>query len=221
MHAPPRLRGGLAVRLAFLFGGLLVCACAITSIYESKLGLAPWDVLHQGIARHTPLTFGEANIAVGVVVVALAWLLGAQIGLGTVANATLIGVFIQLLTSVGWIAHISRDGMGARVVALLGGIGLMAVGTALYMAPSLGAGPRDSLMLVVTKRTGVRIGVVRAALELSVLVVGFVLGGKVGLGTLAFAVLIGPGVEACFWLLQRTPVTLPAPPRPAASTAVG
>ena len=220
MHAPPRLRGGLLVRLAFLFLGLAVCACAITSIYESKLGLAPWDVLHQGIARHTPLSFGEANIAVGVAVVALAWLLGAQIGLGTIANATLIGLFIQLLTSIGWVEHIARHGMAERVAALLLGIGLMAAGTALYMAPSMGAGPRDSLMLVLAKRSGVRIGIVRAALELSVLAIGFVLGGKVGLGTLAFALLIGPGVEGCFWLLERTPVALPAP-RPVAGTAVG
>jgi len=220
MHAPPHLRGGLAVRLTFLFVGLFLCACAITAIYESKLGLAPWDVLHQGLAKHTPLTFGEANIAVGVVVVALSWLLGAQIGLGTISNATLIGVFIQLLTSVSWVEHLARDGMGARIAAVLGGILLMAVGSAFYMAPGMGAGPRDSLMLVLTKRTGVRIGVVRAVLELAVLGAGFGLGGKVGLGTLAFAVLIGPAIEACFWVLARSPVARPAP-RPLLEPAVG
>jgi uncharacterized membrane protein YczE len=168
--------------------------------------LSPWDVLNQGLAKHTPLTFGLANIAVGLVVLVLAWLLGAAPGLGTVANAVLIGLFIEGLTRIGPVDSLSDAALGMRVALLPLGIALMGIGSAFYIGASYGAGPRDSLMLVVSGRSGRRIGLVRAGLEASALVVGFALGGTVGIGTLAFALLIGPAVEAAFWALDRSPL---------------
>src|SRR5207253_1358399 len=91
MREPPPLRGGMRTRLALLLAGLLLFAAGIVALLESRLGLSPWDVLHQGLARHTPLSFGEANILASVVVVAAARLLGARVGIGTVANAVLVG----------------------------------------------------------------------------------------------------------------------------------
>src|SRR5213080_1316352 len=87
MRAPPRLRGGLGLRMAVLLSGLFLFASGIVALLESRLGLSPWDVLHQGLARHTPLSFGEANIAVGSGVLAVAFVLGARIGICTIANA--------------------------------------------------------------------------------------------------------------------------------------
>jgi uncharacterized protein len=184
---------------------------------EARLGLPPWDVLHQGIARHTPLSFGIANVVVAVVVLGLAWWLGARIGLGTVANAALIGLFVALLQPLHAVHALSTWPLAARVGLL--GLGLVAfgVGSAFYIGAALGAGPRDSLMLVGSRRLGMRIGAVRALIEVTVLVAGFLLGGVVGLGTVLFAALIGPAVEASFWLLSRTPLTdetvlTPVPP---------
>ena len=175
-------------------------------IYESKLGLSPWDVLNQGLAKHTFLTFGTANIVIGVLVLCLAWSLGGVPGIGTVANALLVGTFIQLLTSIGSIADLSQDGLGTRIPLLVAGILLIGPATAFYIGADLGAGPRDTLMLVGARRTRFRLGIVRGTLELAALVVGVVLGGTFGAGTVLFAFGIGPIVEASFFLLGRSPL---------------
>jgi uncharacterized protein len=210
VRAPPVLRGGPGVRSVGLVLGLFLCAAGIVALLESELGLSPWDVLHQGLAQHTPLSYGTANIAVGVVVLTVAWLLGARIGVGTVANATLIGLFIEVLVRVPAVDALSDEGLAVRSFVLAAGIALVAVGSAFYLGAALGAGPRDSLMLVLALRSGRRIGVVRTLLESSVVVAGAALGGTIGIGTVAFALLIGPALEASFWLLARTPLAGPA-----------
>jgi hypothetical protein len=98
-----------------LIAGLFLFAAGIVALLKSGLGLSPWDVLHQGIARHTPLSFGEANITVGIVVLAAAFLLGARIGIGTITNAILVGGFVQLLTPLGPVAGLAHDTLGTRV----------------------------------------------------------------------------------------------------------
>jgi len=208
LRAPPRLRGGIPARLLTLFVGLALFASGIALQLESKLGLSPWDVLHQGIARHTPLSFGVANIAVGACAIVLAWRLGAQIGFATIANGLCVGAFLQLLTSLPAVTDLAHEPLGVRIVLLGSGIGLMGLGTGLYIGAAFGAGPRDSLMVVGARRTGLRIGIVRAGLELAALGCGAGLGGTIGLGTLAFALLIGPAVEATFWLLERSTLAL-------------
>lgn len=209
--APPRVRGGLPVRLPVLVAGLAMFAAGIVAMLESRLGLSPWDVLHQGIARHSALSFGEANVAVsgGVLVVAMA--LGARVGAGTVLNALLVGTFVHALDAVPAIGRLAAAPLGARIGLLALGLVLIAAGTALYIGAGLGAGPRDSLMLVGARRTNRRIGVVRGAIELSVLVAGVALGGTVGVGTLAFALGIGPLVEAAFRALARSPLAARTP----------
>jgi uncharacterized membrane protein YczE len=182
---------------------------------ESRLGLWPWDVLHQGIARHTPLSFGAANVVVAVTVLFVAWALGGRPGVGTLANATLIGLFIQAMTSIDAVADLSDSSLGVRILLLAGGIALAGPGSAFYIGADLGAGPRDTLMLVGARRTGRRVGLVRGAIEVSALAAGIALGGTFGVGTVAFALLVGPVVEAGFWLLSRTPLTVPEPGGPA------
>ena len=212
VHAAPVLRGGLVARAAWLVTGLFLFAAGIVCFLESKLGLSPWDVLHQGIAKHTPLSFGVANEVVALAVLFLAWALGSPPGFGTVANAVLIGGFIALVEPLGPVRSLGGDPLAVRAGLLAAGMVLFGVGTALYMGAAFGAGPRDSLMLVVSRRGGVRVGVVRTAIESAVTVVGFLLGGKVGIGTLAFAFGIGPAIESSFWLLRRSPASLPSTP---------
>ena len=216
MRAPPSLRGGLGARYLGLVVGLFLCAAGVVALLESRLGLSPWDVLHQGLANHTQLSFGAANIVVGVVVLGVSVLLGARIGPGTVANAILIGAFIDLLDHVPAIEALSDRSLGTRIVLLVAGIGLFAVGSAFYLGAALGAGPRDSLMLAVALRSGWRIGVVRTLLESSAVVAGALMGGTVGIGTIAFALLIGPALEASMGLLSRSGLALPEVASPAA-----
>jgi uncharacterized membrane protein YczE len=210
MRVPPIVRGGLSVRLPILVAGLFLCAGGIVAFLEAELGLPPWDVLHQGLAEQTPLSFGAANVAVSVVVLAASALLGARIGLGTVLNALLIGTFVIGLTAIETVDELSDSALGGRVVLMGAALALFGVGSALYIGADLGAGPRDSLMVVASRRLGVRLGVSRTAIELVALVVGVVLGGTVGVGTLVFALGIGPAVELSFRALARSPLAVPA-----------
>jgi len=204
MRAAPALRGGLVARLAWLVVGLFLFSCGIVFFLASRLGLPPWDVLHQGIAKHTPLSFGAANEVVGLIVLVLAWSLGARIGVGTAANAILIGLFVVLLQPLVTTRAVLGLDLAGRIALLAVGLVLFGVGSALYIGAALGAGPRDSLMLVGAHRTGFRLGWVRALIESTVLLAGFALGGHVGVGTVVFAALIGPAVETSFWLFSRT-----------------
>jgi uncharacterized membrane protein YczE len=188
-------------RTVTLLGGLAVFACGIAAMYEARLGLSSWDVLHQGIARHTPLSFGAANVVVSLLALAVASALGARIGPGTVANAVLVGALVALLTSLEWVQDLAGAGLPVRCGLLALGVLAIGWGTALYVGAGLGAGPRDSLMLVAARRGGLRIGVARAGLEGTVVVTGALLGGSIGVGTVVFAVAIGPVVDVAFRLL--------------------
>jgi uncharacterized protein len=206
MHIPPLIRGSALVRSASLVFGLFLFALGIVFLLESELGLSPWDVLAQGIADKTSLSFGTANIAVAVAVLAVAWALGARIGPGTVANAVLIGLFVDGLMAIDAIDALSDTSVASRILLMVVGILIIGIGTGFYIGAGMGAGPRDSLMLVTARRLNVRIGVTRATIEVAVTLVGFSLGGTVGIGTLAFAFGIGPAVELSFWLLERSPI---------------
>jgi uncharacterized membrane protein YczE len=205
------IRGGIAPRAAALVFGILLFALGVVFILESRLGLSPWDVLNQGIAKHTPLSFGLANVAVAVIVLFVAWSLGGVPGIGTVANALGVGSFIQGLTSIPALTHLQHDPLGVRIAMLIGGVALIGPASALYIGANFGAGPRDTLMLVGARRTHARIAIVRGTLELCALVAGIVLGGTFGVGTVLFALLIGPIIEASFAGLARTPLAVSSP----------
>jgi uncharacterized protein len=215
VHTPPELRGGFALRLAALVFGLFLCAVGIVLFLESELGLPPWDVLHQGLAEQRGIGFGVANLIVSVVVLALAWSLRAYIGLGTLLNALLIGTFVIGLTALDGVTALSDEPLGVRIGLLPLALACFGVGSAFYIAPTMGAGPRDSLMLVTALRLKLRIGVARTVIEILALAAGFALGGTAGIGTLVFALGIGPAVELSFWLLERTPLAVPAVASPA------
>ena len=210
MRAAPIIHGGFAARFAWLVLGLFLCACGIVCFLESELGLPPWDVLHQGLAEQLGISFGAANLVVSVLVLALSWALRAHIGLGTLMNALLIGSFVILLAAVDSVASLSQQGLGVRIALVAVALPFFGVGSAFYICASMGAGPRDSLMLVVSRRLGVRIGAARTGIEIAALAIGFALGGTAGFGTLVFALGIGPTVELSFWLLERTPLAAPA-----------
>jgi uncharacterized membrane protein YczE len=152
-----------------------------------------------------------ANVAVAMLVLLIAWSLGGPPGVGTVGNAVLVGTFIDVLLRSDAVVALGDDPLAVRVVLLLVGIALIGPGTAFYIGADFGAGPRDTLMLVGARRTGRRVGLVRGTLEVCALAVGIVLGGTFGIGTIAFALLVGPVVEGGFWLLEHSPLAVAEP----------
>jgi uncharacterized protein len=164
--------------------------------------LSPWDVLADGLRRRTPLSFGEAVIGIGFALVVLTWFAGVRPGPGTIANMVLIGAFEDLLLRNGFLEGVVQATVPLRTATCIAGIVMIGLGSALYIGAELGAGPRDSLMLAVARKMRWRVGVARALVEGTAFVSGFLLGGKWGLGTLLFAVGIGPSVDVWFRIFK-------------------
>jgi uncharacterized membrane protein YczE len=181
-------RNGLPIRLAQLYVGLLLYGTSSALQVRAGLGLDPWDVFHQGLSRHLHVSIGVVSIGVGALVL-LGWIpLRQRPGIGTLSNVVLIGASLDWALALLPTPH----PMALRIGYLAGGIVLCAVATGLYISARFGPGPRDGLMTGIPKRTRLSVRAARTIIELSVLVVGWLLGGTVGFGTLAFAVLIGP-----------------------------
>jgi uncharacterized membrane protein YczE len=214
-----QLRAGrLPRRLVQLLLGLALYGVSLALIVRAGLGAAPWDVLHQGLARHLPLTLGQAIILVSVLVLLL-WIPLREVpGVGTVSNAVLVGLAADAtLALLG-----PLEGLALRSVVMVVGVLLNGVATAAYIGAQLGRGPRDGLMTGLHRRTGISIRLVRTVLEVAVVVIGLLLGGVAGLGTVLYALAIGPVTQA---LLPRFVVPLAGaeqsgvPPRATTSCA--
>jgi uncharacterized membrane protein YczE len=190
-HLTPlqQLRGGrLAHRSGQLLLGLALYGVSMGLMIRSGLGQMPWDVLHYGLALHLPLTIGQVVIATSFLVLLL-WLpLRQAPGIGTVLNALLIGVALD--ATLALVA--APDALVARSAAMLSGVLLNGLATALYIGAQLGPGPRDGLMTGWVRRSGLSVRLVRTSLEVTVVVLGWLLGGVVGVGTLLYALGIGP-----------------------------
>lgn len=190
--APPSAWRTSPPRLSRLLLGLVVFGVGDALIIRAELGNTPWTVFAQGVSLRTPLSIGLATIVVGVVLL-LAWVpLRVRPGLGTLLNVVLIGLAIDAtLLVLGPV-----DALPARAALLAGGIGLIGIGSGLYLGTRHGPGPRDGLMTGLHARTGWSVRRVRAAIEVAALLGGIALGGIAGIGTVAFALLIGPSVQA-------------------------
>src|SRR5689334_11251699 len=174
-------------RLVQLYVGLWLYGLAAALQVRSGLGLDPWDVFHQGLSKHVGLAIGTVVILVGAAVL-LAWIpLRQRPGLGTVSNVVLIGVSMNVSLELLTPMHV----MAGRIGEMVGGIVLCGIATGMYIGAHYGPGPRDGLMTGLARRTGGSIRLVRTGIEVTVLAVGFVLGGRVGVGTVLYAVSIG------------------------------
>jgi uncharacterized membrane protein YczE len=170
--------------------GLALFGLGTAMFIVSELGAAPWDVFHQGVARHTGMPVGLVIVITGLLIVAAWYPLGLRPGWGTVLNATVIGLVVLLVVDLlpadeAWIA---------RFAYLIGGLLCVGIGSGFYIGAGLGPGPRDGLMIGLAKR-GLGIGLTRTIIEAAVLVAGIALGGTVGIGTAVFAFGIGPVVQ--------------------------
>ena len=204
--------------LVRLLAGLVLFGAGDALLVASELGNSPWTVFAEGVSLNTPLSIGAATVVISFVVLLL-WIPLRQLpGLGTVANAVVIGIAIDATLRL-----LPDDpALGPRWVMLAAGIALVALGSGFYLTAALGPGPRDGLMTGLHRRFGLSLRVARGGIELSVLAAGALLGGTAGLGTVAFALLIGPGVQFAVerlatpqWLAltARLPAEEPEPTR--------
>ncbi|WP_417220239.1 YczE/YyaS/YitT family protein [Arthrobacter sp.] len=208
-----QLRAGrLPSRLVRLFIGLTFFGVAMGAFVRAGLGVAPWDVLHLGLARHIPLSLGTIIIIVGLLVL-LAWIpLRQWPGLGTIANAIWIGVSADFTL---WLLP-EIHGLVLQIAVIVVALLVNGLGGALYIGSQFGAGPRDGLMTGLHLRTGWSLRLIRTGIEVTVLAIGWLLGGTVGLGTVAYALLIGPSTQ---FFLRWTIVELTPPRRIGSRTA--
>ena len=184
-----QLRAGrLGLRLPLLLVGLFLYGASMAMVLRATLGQIPWDVLHVGVSHHVPLSFGTIVVGVSLLVL-IPWIpLRQKPGLGTIGNALLIGPSADLVLSL----TSPPEAFGWRVLLLLAGVVLNGMATGMYIGSQFGPGPRDGLMTGLARVTGGSLRLVRTGIEVTVVVIGWLLGGVVGVGTVLYAVAIGP-----------------------------
>ncbi|KQY64776.1 MULTISPECIES: YczE/YyaS/YitT family protein [unclassified Nocardioides] len=200
-----QLRAGrLARRLPQLMIGLVLYGVSLAMMVRGALGLAPWDVFHSGFIQHVPITLGQAVVLFSFVVLLL-WIPLREVpGLGTIANAFVVGFSADATLAV----LAEPDGWAPRIALLVVGVVGNGLATALYMGAQFGRGPRDGLMTGLARRTGRSLRLVRTGLEVAVVVLGLLLGGALGVGTVLYALAIGPLAQAMLpWFTVELPDT--------------
>lgn len=191
----------LFYRWLFFISGLIVLALGFTMIIKAdRLGIGPWDVLNVGLFKNFGLTIGTWAILVGLAVIVSTMVFTRKIPqIGTFLNMLLIGIFIDIFN---WMIP-DIETLGAQIAMFLVGLFIGGYGVGLYVAPRIGAGPRDSLMLLLVEKTGLSISVIRTSMEVSVAFIGWLLGGPVGIGTIAVALFTGKIVQISLPQFER------------------
>ncbi|XJZ26329.1 YitT family protein [Bacillota bacterium Lsc_1132] len=186
-----RRKGQVTYRFGIYFIGLLIMSLGIVFLIKSRLGATPWDVFHVGLYYHFGLTIGSWSIMVGLVILTAAALISKEIPhIGAFLNMLTVGIFIDLYMMLPFMT--TPESPAGKMLMFLVGILLNAYGMGIYISASLGAGPRDSLMLALTNKTGWKVRNVRASIEIVVLLIGWKLGGPANWGTILFGLTIGP-----------------------------
>lgn len=186
----------LAKRLVRLYVGLFLFATGLIMVVNSRLGLSSWNCLNDGISKHTPITFGQANILVGLAIVTVVFFCKEKIGLGTLSNMLCVGLFLDFWRAVPWMPKAA--GLWDGLLFIFAGQVVMAFGSFVYLSAGFGAGPRDGLMLSLMKLTGKPLAVCRAFSEACALLGGFLLGGAIGVGTVVATFTNGPTMQFVF-----------------------
>ncbi|WP_148275287.1 YczE/YyaS/YitT family protein [Desulfosporosinus meridiei] len=187
-------------RIIRLFLGLFLFAVGIVLTINANLGLAPWDVFHQGIVYLTGITMGQASIGVGIILVIINAALGERVGWGSLGNMLFIGLFMDLIM-LNYLIPIAADLVSGLIMMFLG-MFIVGVASYFYIGAGLGSGPRDGLMIALTKKTNRSVRFIRNSIEISALIVGYLLGGFVGIGTLIMSVALGYIIQFIFKLFR-------------------
>ncbi len=187
-------------RFGILLGGQILSAIGVTMVLNANVGLEPWSVLHEGLSLFFGISYGTAATIVGAVVIAIAVIMGESFGFGTLSNVFLCPMMIDFLLARGWFPEMHSFASG--LVYLLIGMEILAIGTCFYMTSALGTGPRDALMVVLARKSGRSVGFCRIVVEILAVLVGWRLGGEVGIGTIIGAFLFGILLNINFSLLR-------------------
>ena len=186
-------------RLAGLIWGLFLYALGIAFTIEADFGYSPWDVFHQGISNIAGISIGNASIVLGLVICAALYVLGESLGLGTLLNMVVIGVILDLILESKLIP--GMDGPFSGTAMMVFGLFVISLATFFYMRSGFGSGPRDGLMVALERRSGLSVGICRAAIESLAVLLGWLMGGPVGFGTLIAAFGTGLCIQITFSLL--------------------
>jgi len=192
----------LFIRLVYFFGGIYLIAFGKIFLIASNLGVDPWTVFHMGIANYLPFTVGQVSQGVGVIMILISWALKIKPNIGTFLNMYFFGYFLDLNIALNDAVKIASptQNMAVAILYMLLGTVISGIGLGIYINGELGAGPRDSFMLGMSKLTGKKPGLINILMEIGVLLVGWILGGPVGLGTLVYALGLGPVMQ---WTLDH------------------
>ena len=190
-------------RLFWLLLGVAVSSVGIAMMLQASVGLEPWSVLQQGMAQRTGMTYGTASAIAGAAAILTAVFFGESFGFGTIINIAGCAVMIDAIQAAGLIPQMHGPVIG--FLLLVGGLELLALGTWLYMKSALGSGPRDALMVALARKFNRSAGVCRAVVDVLVTVIGFFLGGPVGVGTIISAVGLGPLINLNFAAVRFRP----------------
>jgi len=193
-------------RLLILVVGTFLTALGVVLTIKANIGYAPWEVFHVGLALTAKMSIGVASIAAGVVIVAVVTVCGEKIGFGTICSMVLTGVFIDLIIVMNIVPLAVSLTVG--IVMLITGLFIISTGTYFYIKSAFGAGPRDNLMVVLNRKTKLPVGVCRSIVELSATLVGWILGGMVGIGTVISVIAIGVCIQITFAIFKFDPATV-------------
>ncbi len=193
-------------RFSKLLFGLFLCALGISITIAAQVGYSPWEVFHAGVASTFHIEIGTASIFVGLIIGILSLLLGEKIGIGTILNMVLIGLMMNVILGANILP--TSENLFIGLLLLMIGIAIFSLGSYFYIGSGFGAGPRDSLMVAVTRITKLPIGVCRSSVELVAVFAGWRLGGLIGLGTVVSAFCIGFFIHTTFRLFKFDPTTI-------------
>ena len=193
----------IVLRFCKIIFGLFLYALGIVLTIKANIGYGPWEVFHAGLGNTVGITIGNASIIVGLVLIVITLLMGEKVGFGTILNMVLIGVFLDLILKSNIIGVI--DNFYAGILVLILGLYTISLGSYFYIGSGFGAGPRDGLMVALKRKIKLPIGVIRSIIELTATIIGWFLGGMVGIGTLISGFMIGFCIQSTFYVLKFDP----------------
>jgi len=199
-------KSNLFLRYVKLMIGLFICAVGQNLFLYCDLGMNPWNVFHQGLSLHLPITLGQASQTVGLIIITICMFFKIFPGIATILNMYFIGFFVDMLINSNIMS--TPETIIGKVLMCVSGVVVLSLGMFLYMSQELGAGPRDGLMLALTQRTRFKVGTIRNFMEITVLIVGILLGGKFGAGTIIASFLAGPALQTIFKIFKSNPKEL-------------
>lgn len=196
----------LIIRYIKLMLGLFICAVGQNLFLYCDLGMNPWNVFHQGLSIHLPITIGQASQIVGLAIILICMFFKIFPGIATILNMYFVGFFMDLLINLNIMS--TPESLIAKLIMCISGVVVLSTGMFLYVSQELGAGPRDGLMLVLTQKTRFKVGFIRNAMEITVLVAGVLMGGKFGFATIISSLLSGPVLQKIFKIFKTNPKEL-------------